>query len=745
MDTQTRGALESREDFKQDPGDQYRYWHAEMANCDTRLKSFRMVGTKTVKKYTGGMNTHRDTASPDDRGGNFKLNLYHSNVHTLQSMLYGNLPKVSVGRRHQDPADDVGRVAAMILERLLNNDVQDNGKEYNSVLRAVLQDRLLPGLGVARVRYDVEEGPEGEMVSEDAPIDYYHWRDIAWGWGRTFADLPWIAFRSFLKKDDVRERFGEEAADGVQLKNEGVVSNRQEEAQDVDEDGPWKKAEVWEIWDSDRREVVWMSPGYDKIMDTRPDPLGLSGFYPCPPFLLANQTTSLYIPVSDYSLSQDLYNEVDILQTRISTITEAVKVVGLYDRNAEGVSRMFKEGTDNDLIPVDNWAMFAEKGGIQGQIDWLPIGDISETLLRLRELRDEAIGLLQQVTGMSDIMRGELSQANEGVAQSELKVKFGSVRVQALQDEFAAFASDLLQIKAEIIGRHFDPQTIAVYANIDETFDAELVPQAVELLKNPDEARMRVEIRPESVAMVDYAQLKQERTEYLTAVSMFLQSSATIVEAEPTAKPFLLELLKWGLAGFKGAKAVEGVLDKAIEASAKADEEKAAKEAAGEVEPDGDAAKEQAKAQGQMQLEALKHKNTMEQIQAKATADLGLRVADMKADQATMQTNAQADLQQTMGEMHSALAEIKAKLTADLQLEQAQMISNVGTAAVGGRIEMAKDKQEYMMDIAKQEHQGQQKIREIAATAEKEAMKAEDQIKIDKAKPQPKPAGSSDE
>jgi hypothetical protein len=743
MDTQTRGALESREDFKQDPGDQYRYWHAEMANSDTRLKSFRKIGTKTVKKYTGGMNTHRDTASPDDRGGNFRLNLYHSNVHTLQSMLYGNLPKVSVGRRHQDPADDVGRVAAMILERLLNNDVQDNGKEYNSVLRAVLQDRLLPGLGVARVRYEVEEDGEGGLLGEDAPIDYYHWRDVSWGWGRTFADLQWIGFRSFLKKDDVRERFGEEAADGVQLKNEGVVSNRQEEAQDVDEDGPWKKAEIWEIWDRDRHEVVWMSPGYDKIMDTRPDPLGLSGFYPCPPFLLANQTTSLYIPVSDYSLSQDLYNEVDILQTRISTITEAVKVVGVYDRNAEGVSRMFKEGTDNDLIPVDNWAMFAEKGGIAGQIDWVPIGEISETLLRLRELRDEAIGLLQQVTGMSDIMRGELSQANEGVAQSELKVKFGSVRVQALQDEFAAFASDLLQLKAEIIGLHFDPQTIAAYANIDETFDAELVPQAVELLKSPQEARMRVEIRPESVAMVDYAQLKQERTEYLTAVSMFLQSSATIVEAEPTAKPFLLELLKWGLAGFKGAKSVEGVLDKAIEASSKADEEKAAKEAEEGPEPDPDAAKEEAKTQGQMELEKLKHENTMAQIEAKATADLALRVADMKADQATMQTNAQADLQQTMGEMHSALAEIKAKLTADLQVEEAQMTANIGTAAVSGQIEMAKDKQEYMMDIAKQEHQGQQKIKEIAATAQKEAMKAEDQIKVDKAKPQP--TGSSDD
>jgi hypothetical protein len=751
MEGHTRGALESRADFKDDESDQYRYWLAEMDNADKRLSSFRKLGTKTVKKYTGGSRAVRESGTPDERSGNFRLNLYHSNVHTLQSMLYGNLPKVTVGRRHQDPNDDVGRVAAMMLERLLNNDIQDNGKEYNSVLRAVLQDRLLPGLGCARVRYTAEEGEEGEMATEDAPIDYFHWRDVSWGWGRTFSDLPWIGFRSFLRKDDVRDRFGDEAALGVQLKNEGVVSNRQDEPQDVDEDSPWKKAEVWEIWDKTKRKVVWMSPGYDKILDTRDDTLGLSGFYPCPPFLLANQTTSLYIPTSDYALAQDLYNEVDILQTRISIITEAVKVVGVYDRSAEGIQRMFKEGTDNDLIPVDNWALFAEKGGIEGQIDWVPIDEISQTLLRLRELRDEAIGLLQQVTGMTDIMRGELQSAQEGVGQSELKVKFGSVRVQALQDEFAAFASDLLQIKAEIIGRHFDPETIAVYANIDETFDAALVPDAIALLKTPDEARMRVEIRPESVAMVDYAQLKQERVEYITAISTFMQSANPIIENDPSAKPFMLELLKWGLAGFKGAKQIEGVMDKAIEASMKASQEE--EENGGK--PDPDAAKETAKAEGQMQLEQMKHDNTMKQIEGKMHADLTIRKADLVADQATMMTNAQADLQQTMGEMQSALTEIKAKLSADLQLERASMESNVGQSAIQGQIEMAKDKQETMLEIAKQQHQGHQKLQEISANAQKESMKASQQliiekvkaaeaIKVEKAKPKPTSGGSDD-
>lgn len=64
--------------------------------------------------------------------------------------------------------------------------------------------------------------------------------------------------------------------------------------------------------------------------------------------------------------------------------------------------------------------------------------------------------------------------------------------------------------------------------------------------------------------MVDYAQLKQERTEFLMASSQFMQSAAPLAQLDKSVTPTLLELLKWGLSGFKGAQQIEGALDKAI-------------------------------------------------------------------------------------------------------------------------------------------------------------------------------------
>ena len=520
------------------------------------------------------------------------------------------------------------------------------------------------------------------------------------------------------------------------MKDEAVVTNKTEEASAPDENSPWRKAEIWEIWDKESRKIIWISPGYDKVLDTKGDTLGLTGFYPCSPFLVANQTTSLYVPVSDFYLAQDLYNEVDVLQTRISIITEAVKVVGLYDKSSMDISRMFKEGTDNDLIPVDNWALFAEKGGIAGQIDWVPMGEITESLLRLRELRDEAIGLLQQVTGMSDIMRGELGGQYEGVGQSQLKAKFGSVRVQALQDDLGKFASDLLQLKAEVISRHFDPQTIAQRANLDNTFDEELIPAAIQLLKNPEQARLRVKVKPESVGMVDYAQLKQERTEYIGAIAAFFQSVGPVMVEEPGTKPFFLEILKWGLAGFKGSNSIESVMDKAIEMS-----NQAAILNSGDEKDNKDAEKERVKSEAQMQLENLKHQNALQLIQAKMQADAQTRQTDLQADMQTKQNESKMSMQVSQMEMQATLAEIKAKAVADMQVEQSQSQMNAAQQEAGVQSEVKKEGVTTALGIESMREQARINIMEAEHEAQLAKEEAEHQAKMDikVAKAQPKP------
>ncbi|MCP4928827.1 MAG: hypothetical protein GY918_07205, partial [Gammaproteobacteria bacterium] len=205
--------------------------------------------------------------------------------------------------------------------------------------------------------------------------------------------------------------------------------------------------------------------------------------------MVANLTTTLYQPKADFILAQDLYNEIDVLQSRIAIITRAIKVVGVYNKAAgSSVGRMLKEGAENDLIPVDNWAMFGESGGLQGNLQWFPVQEIVGVLQTLDQVQKSKIEQLYEVVGMSDIMRGGNTDQYTAQGTQAMKAKMGSITIQALQDEFARFASDLEALRAEVISKHFTPQSIVKQSNALYLPEADkvYVQPALELMQNAD-------------------------------------------------------------------------------------------------------------------------------------------------------------------------------------------------------------------------------------------------------------------
>jgi hypothetical protein len=653
------------------------YWDTQITAAKKRLEKWQNKAELIVKRYKGERGKTNVTQSS---GGDSRLNLFYSNTSTLEAMLYGSKPKVDVARRFADADDDVSRVASNIMERLLNNDVTENINDYDSLLTSSLQDRLLSGLGCAKVRYTHETTDEGELKSESAPIDYIFWGDVLWGWGRNFAELPWVAFRSYMTKEEATKRFGKEYAKELDY-SVRTTQITDENAGDEDRDAKSQgtKAEIWEIWEKSKRVVYWVSAGVDELLDEREDPLQLTKFYPCPPFFLANPTTTLYVPTPDFLLAEDQYNEIDILQTRISIITEAVKAVGVYDSANSGVERIFTEGVDNTLIPIDSWAIFAEKGGIAGAVDWVPIVDIVNALDKLIQMRDQNIGLLQQVTGMADVMRGSLDNQYEGVGQSQMKAKFGSVRLQALQDQFAMFASNLMKIKAEVIARHFSPETIVQLSNMEYSPDREIIPSAVQLIKNPEQAKLSIVIRPETIAMADYAQLKNERVEFLDAITGFMAALNPIVNDAPAMQPFMMKMLQWGLAGFKGAQEIEGVVDQAIKTA-----EEEAEKAKQKPSP------EEQQAQMEQQKEQAKLQTEIQKIQAKSQADMQTREQDKQADMETAAQQHQLDMQKMQAEFQIEMQQMQTKAEIDMQLQESDAAFNVKQAEMQMQAEVKK-------------------------------------------------------
>lgn len=698
--TAERKILKKKGEFPKTPQGQYKRWNAEFAAARPKIKKWHKEGDKTVREYLGKLAT-----SPPDEGGieemNYKLNLFHSNVSTLMAMLYGNTPKVEVDRSFADAKDDVGRVASMMASRVLNQDIQSPGATIINVLRQALEDRLLPGMGSARCKYDytsktkltpaildpetgeelAPEVEEEEITKEWVDIIYTHWKDTLWSPCRTYDELRWKAFRSYMYYPELEKRFGEELARRIPLSSKGPFNPSDTDSRDEDAD-PRQQAEVWEIWSKEDKKVFWYVEGFTEILDEQDDPLQLKQFWPDPPPLIANTTTSKWMPRSDYAIAQDLYIQINELETRLAILTRACKLVGVYDKSQEGIKRVFNEGLENDLIPVDNWAAFAEKGGVKGVIDWIPLESVVETINQLQLRQQTKMQQLYEVTGMSDILRG-VAQKYEAAATSETKAQFASIRVQALQDEFARFAGDLQSIKLEIMQRHFDPYCFIKQSNVENTSDAQYAEEAIKLLQDPEAAQWRVKIRPETLAQADYAQLKQTRGEYITSVATYMQSAAPLAQLDKAIVPTLLELLQWGLAGFKGSNEIEGVMDKAIALFTQ--------KANSPEPPKPDPQMEKIKAE--MEMAKQEHAAKMQQDQQKFQLQMTEMQQEMQLKREEMQAELEQDKQKFALEMKQMLMEFHLKMqemTAELQFKReeqaAQFKFNTAERAVDAEV-----------------------------------------------------------
>lgn len=434
-----------------------------------------------------------------------------------------------------------------------------------------------------------------------------YWEDFLWSPCRVWEERRWVGRKVYMDRDQLVKRFGEEKGKKVPLNHRpqnmnlntypgGVVPVNQ----------AIQMACVYEIWDRIHRKVIWLSKDMPEVLDEKDDFLNLVGFEPCPRPLLANISTSNTVPRPDYYLVQDQYNELDQVNNRISMLVKACKVVGVYDQSSNGIQRMLLEGTDNTLIPVDNWAMFAEKGGVKGQVDWLPLEQVVNALQRLYEAREGIKAQIYELTGIADIVRGA-SKASETLGAQEIKAKFASVRIKDTQDEVARFAAELLRLKAEIMVKHFDPELLIRKSNIMRTDDADLALEATELLQSEEGFEWRILVTADQLAQTDYAMEKQDRIELLTSVSGYLETAGQMIQGMPQSGPLLVGLLKWCVAGFKGARDIEGMLDKALDELIKSPPEE---------QPDPEAEK----AKAEMEMAQQEHQLRMQELQAKIAA-----------------------------------------------------------------------------------------------------------------------------
>lgn len=563
----TTATLERASDLEKNPAGVVKRWLLELKLADKRESDWRKKAEAVWKRYR----------QKDVKRNSF--NILWSNTETLRPAVYNSLPKPDVRRRFKD-ADPLGKAVSEVLARSLEYglDVTD----FDSHIKACVLDMLLPGRGVARVRYvpsfaqvgvkeeshvdeneqheeggEALEGQAEELEWEQTPIEHVQWDDFRISAGKEWGEVCWIAFRHRLCRDELVKQFGEEIGNAVQLDNTEDSDVKAE--QDAAVKDSFKTAEVWEIWDKDETQVLFIAHGYkESPLKTLADPLGLQGFWPIPRPLYATEDSSSLVPVTLYDLYKEQADELDSVTRRINIIIKGLKLRGIYDATLSELSELMR-GEDNDLIPAQNATALLERGGLDKAILWLPIDMAAKVLKELYIQREQTKQVIYEITGISDILRGS-TNANETATAQQIKNQWGSQRLKRMQAEVARFIRDLMRLQAEIIAEKFQPETLATMTGLQ--YSPEQWAQVISVLRDDKQRTFKVDVETDSTVAASVETDMDALQKLMGGIVQLVQGLGPAVQMGAMPVEAVKELILAVTRRAKMGNAVEDALDK---------------------------------------------------------------------------------------------------------------------------------------------------------------------------------------
>lgn len=588
-----------------------KFWLTQIERASTREKKWRTRGEKIVKRYRD----EQQRAKSDK-----KFNVLWANTELLKPAVFSRVPKADVRRRfkrvtrgpQEQQQEAVERQAAQVLENALDFLLDDPMCDFDAVMQSVRDDMLLPGRGVDWVVYEpiiepvpverqtltedivdevtgevvdvVEAGetfmfqgkevePDGfdddenpyieRLTGQNLWLEHVFWGDYREAPARRARDVWWKARAHLMTLEDLKEAFPELTMAELALIPRPVNKDKNASGEVKDAGDTFTKAVVWEIWNKDKRERVWVAEGYnDDALAVEDDPYGLQNFYPCAEPLCAVTTTDTRIPVPEFAIYQDQADELDNLTFRICKLVDACKVRGVYAQVVKEMANLM-DGDDNEMFAVSDFAALQARGGLEGSMAFLPIDQIATVLLKLAERREQVIKEIYELTGISDIARGD-TKASETFGAQRLKASFGTIRMTPRQRPMEKHIRDTMRIMAEIVAEHYTRETL-------EAMTGEAVPEPVMAILRDDRARgFVIDIETDSTVEPDAQEKKAEVTEFLGAVTQFFTGVGEIVQARPETTPLFMAMLKYAVRHFKAGRELEEEIDRMADQLAEA-------------------------------------------------------------------------------------------------------------------------------------------------------------------------------
>jgi len=713
-------SMETAADFGTTPEAVARRWKLELKLADKRESAWRQKAMDIYRQY-----------APETPAAN-SFNILWTNTETLRQSVYNSLPQPDVRRRYQDE-DPLGKAVGEVLTRAL--EFSQDSYDFDAVLKGDVLSMLLPGRAVSRVLYVPDIRTEGEETEGDDDLQESEaYEEIEWEqvvcqrvqWddfrilcpAKTWDEVTAIGFRHRLTRDDCIEKFGEEVGKKIPLdeaEDEDVKSSK--DTQDL-----FKTAEVWEIWDKEEKQVLFICKTYATPCKVQDDPLNLCGFFPIPRPLYAIENDHSLVPAAIFTQYEQQAKELNRISMRINKLVDALRVRGVYDATLTELSELMTL-KDNQMVSSQNVAALIERGGLEKAIWMMPIDTAAMVLKELYAQRDATKQVIYEITGISDIMRSA-TDANETFGAQKIKTQWGTQRLQRMQREVQRYIRDLIRLKAEIISEKFQPETLEKMTLVKLPHQAEIDAKKQQAMMQYQQAAMLAQQQgqqpppppqfpPDPITWE--AVIEAMHDDATRTYRVDIETDSTLSATQDSDMQGMRELLT-GLTGIiqgfgpavqQGAMSVDVVKEIMLTVCRRAKMGSAVEDAISKMQqPRPQVDPNAGKAQAAMQLEQFKAQLASEQHQRELAAN-------QQAEQASAQLEAQ--LQAHAQQVQAQQNEHQNQLEAARAQQQAHMDAALEAQRVASDERLASLDQQLQILLAQMNNAAKVEVAEIAA------------------------------
>lgn len=399
----------------------------------------------------------------NDRYAKKSYPIFWSNTQTLKPLLFSKLPKVNITQSFFKD-DEISRITSEVVERLITYLLKESDAENQ--IEKIRDAYLIQGIGIPRIVFvppepieskskkkktiKNEEGEEIETEEEETFydvdeekksfklefVDYQHFlKSTEKEWER----VRWIAFKKYYSRAELIDHFGEEIGKKVKMSNTKFEYLPQQEQ----ENEIFQLCEVWEIWDKENQTCHFITfAGEGAVLNSEKEFYNLKNFFPIPMPMGLNENRSL-LPSPLYKQYKNLAEDLSRLHDRLVNLTDQAKFTGAYTSFAEQKDiENIMNGEDGEFSALQTTANIDDARKL---IVFKPLTEIANTIAILRNEKTQLKIDIQEITGLSDILKGA-TVASETATAQQLKGNFAISRIQPLQKEVEFTIRDTIRL-----------------------------------------------------------------------------------------------------------------------------------------------------------------------------------------------------------------------------------------------------------------------------------------------------------